>query len=198
MIWFLSLISESIVSISLSIGILLWVIGFVLNFLPLIQYRIPAQIISIVLLVPSIWFYSFYHYQEEQRRELLILQERITVAENKSNDLNSQLESKIKELDALRNKKNEVVTRVITKVVKEYDSKCELSNAFIRVHDSASQDKIPSSSEPTDAGTSNVKASEFLQTVTDNYSTYYQMRDRLIQWQKWYNQQKSIYEDISK
>jgi len=194
MTWFLDLITQSIINISLSVGILLWIVGFVLNFLPFIQYRIPAQILSIVLLVPSIWFYSFYHYQEEQRKELLILQERITVAENKSNDLNSQLESKIKELDALRNKKNEVVTKVITKVVKEYDSKCELSNAFIRVHDSASKDEVPSSSEPTDGGTSNVKASELLQTVTDNYSTYYQMRDRLLQWQEWYNKQKQIYE----
>lgn len=198
MIWFLSLISESIVNISLSVGILVWIIGFVLNFLPLIQYRIPAQIISIILLVPSIWFYSFYHYQEEQKKELLILQERITVAENKSTELNAQLEGKIKELDALRNKKNEVVTKVITKVVKEYDNKCELSNAFIRVHDSSSQDEVPSSSEPTDGGTSNVKASELLQTVTDNYSTYYQMRNRLLQWQEWYIKQKQIYNDALK
>lgn len=196
MIWFLNLISESIVNISLSVGILVWIIGFVLNFLPFIQYRIPAQLLSIVLLVPSIWFYSFFHYQEEQKKELLILQERISVAENKSNDLNIQLEDKIKELDALRNKKNEVVTKVITKVVKEYDSKCELSNAFIRVHDSSSQDEVPSGSEPTDGGTSNVKASELLQTVTDNYSTYYQMRDRLLQWQEWYNKQKAIYEEV--
>lgn len=198
MIWFLSLISESIVNISLSVGILLWIIGFVLNFLPFVQYRIPAQIISIVILVPSIWFYSFFHYQEEQRKELLILQERITVAENKSNDLNNQLESKIKELDGLRNKKNEVVTKVITKVVKEYDNKCELSNALIRVHDSSSQDEVPTGSESTDGGTSNVKASELLQTVTDNYTTYYQMRNRLVQWQQWYIKQKEIFEDIQK
>lgn len=198
MIWFLSLISESIVNISLSVGILVWIIGFALNFLPFIQYRIPAQLLSIVLLVPSIWFYSFYHYQEEQRKELLILQERITVAENKSNDLNNQLESKINELDGLRNKKNEVVTKVITKVVKEYDNKCELSNALIRVHDSSSQDEVPTGSESTDGGTSNVKASELLQTVTDNYTTYYQMRNRLVQWQQWYIKQKEIFEDIQK
>lgn len=198
MIWFLNLITESIVNISLSVGLLLWIFGFLLNFLPLIQYRVPTQILSIVILVPSIWFYSFFHYQEEQKRELLILQERINVAENKSNDLNNQLQSKIKELDGLRNKKNEVITKVITKVVKEYDNKCELSNAFIRVHDSSSQDEVPTSSEPTDGGTSDVKASELLQTVTINYSTYYQMRNRLIQWQQWYIKQKEIFEDIQK
>lgn len=198
MIWFLGLLSESIVNISLSVGILLWVVGFVLNFLPFVQYRIPAQVISIIILVPSVWFYSFFHYQEEQKKELLILQERITVAENKSNDLNNQLESKIKELDGLRNKKNEVVTKVITKVVKEYDNKCELSNAFIRVHDSSSQDEIPTGSESIDGGTSNVKASELLQTVTDNYTTYYQMRNRLIQWQQWYIKQKEIFDNIQK
>lgn len=196
MMWFLGLISESIINISLSVGILLWVVGFVLNFLPFIQYRIPAQIVSIIILIPSVWFYSFFHYQEEQKRELLILQERISFAENKSNDLNNQLESKIKELDGLRNKKNEVVTKVITKVVKEYDNKCELSNAFIRVHDSASQDEIPTGSEPTDGGTSDVKASELLQTVTINYTTYYQMRNRLIHWQQWYIKQKEIFEAV--
>ena len=196
MIWFLNLITESIVNITLSVGLILWIVGFVLNFLPFIQYRIPAQILSIVLLVPSIWFYSFFHYEEERKKELLILQERITVAEKKSTDLNNQLESKIKELDGLRNKKNEVVTKVITKVVKEYDNKCELSNAFIRVHDSSSQDEVPTSSEPTDGGTSDVKASELLQTVTINYSTYYQMRNRLIQWQQWYTKQKEIFEEV--
>ena len=196
MIWFLNLITESIINIILPIAIVIWVIGFVLNFLPLFHYRIIIQLMSIIILAPSIWFYSSIHYQEQNKKDLDLLQQKINLAEDKSNQLNNQLEEKIKELDELRHKKKDVITKIITKTVKEFDNKCELSNAFIRVHDASSQNAIPSSSKPNDGTTSNVKASEFLQTVTDNYSTYYQMRDRLIQWQEWYNKQRKIYEEV--
>jgi hypothetical protein len=47
-----------------------------------------------------------------------------------------------------------------------------------------------------DGTASNVKASELLATIVDNYGTYYEMRERLLAWQDWYTKQKHIFETI--
>ena len=86
--------------------------------------------------------------------------------------------------------------QVIEKVVTKYDNQCTLSNAAIVLHNSASQNVVAPSSGPAVEGTSNVKASELLRAVTENYGTYYQIREQLLGWQEWYNEQKKIYESV--
>jgi hypothetical protein len=41
-----------------------------------------------------------------------------------------------------------------------------------------------------------VKASELLQTVTENYGSYYELSEQLKMWQEWYRSKKLIFESI--
>jgi hypothetical protein len=52
------------------------------------------------------------------------------------------------------------------------------------------------SSGTTVEGTSDVKASELVRTVTENYGLYYQTREQVIGWQMWYSEQKKIFENV--
>ena len=45
-------------------------------------------------------------------------------------------------------------------------------------------------------GASDVKVSDLLRTVTENYGIYYQAREQVIGWQMWYSEQKKIYESV--
>ena len=44
----------------------------------------------------------------------------------------------------------------------------------------------------------NVKASDLLTTVVENYGTYYEIREKLMGWQTWYKEQKKIFEEAQK
>lgn len=39
-----------------------------------------------------------------------------------------------------------------------------------------------------------VLLSEFLKVVVDNYGRYHNCADLVLEWQNWYNEQKSLYE----
>ena len=73
---------------------------------------------------------------------------------------------------------------------------CQLSNAAVMLHDSASQNEVPGSTISTVRGTSEVKVPELLTTVTENYGTCYEAIEKLKAWQDWYRTQKKIYEDV--
>jgi len=85
---------------------------------------------------------------------------------------------------------------VVEKIVTKYDNICTLSNAAIVLHNSASQNVLAPSSGTTVEGTSDVKASELIRTVTENYGLYYQTREQVIGWQMWYSEQKKIFENV--
>lgn len=42
----------------------------------------------------------------------------------------------------------------------------------------------------------NSSFSDMIEVMLDNYSSYYDVSERLKSWQEWYKQQKSIYEKV--
>ena len=48
----------------------------------------------------------------------------------------------------------------------------------------------------TAGAASEVKASELIGTVVENYGTYYQVVEQLRGWQDWYRTQKAIFEQV--
>lgn len=93
----------------------------------------------------------------------------------------------------IKEKRNET-TKAVVKNTDAINATCELSNSFVVLHDSASQAIIPPSTIPDAETASDVKASEALDVITQNYLTYYELRDLVMQWQEWYRTQKEIQE----
>jgi hypothetical protein len=63
---------------------------------------------------------------------------------------------------------------------------------------SASQNEVARSTSSTDGSTSNVRASEVVETVVENYGRYNELREKIIGWQKWYQDQKKIFEETNR
>jgi heterodisulfide reductase subunit B len=124
------------------------------------------------------------------------LNKKIEEAESKSAKVNEVIKTVYVDRVKIIKEKSEDNVKYVEKIVTKYDNLCTLSNAAIKLHDSASQNVVAQSSGGTDEGTSNVKISELLRTVTENYATYYQTREQVIGWQQWYNEQKKIFESI--
>jgi hypothetical protein len=122
--------------------------------------------------------------------------EKIKVAEEKSAQVNDTIHKVYVDRIKVIKETGEENVRYIEKIVTKYDNLCILSNSAILLHDSASQNEISRGTFGSDEGTSNVKISELLRTVADNYSTYYQTREQIIGWQQWYTEQKKIFESV--
>jgi hypothetical protein len=134
--------------------------------------------------------------EKEWRLKVSQMEEKLKIAETKSKEVNTVIQTKIVEKIKVIKETTDANVQVVEKIVTKYDNICTLSNAAIVLHDSASQNTVSPSTGSSIEGTSNVKASELLTRITENYGLYYQVREQVLGWQLWYNEQKKIFEDI--
>jgi hypothetical protein len=157
-------------------------------------YKLPAQVIAILLLVVGVYFEGAISNQEKWEKKVAEAEAEVLQLQIESGRLNLQLSEKLAAYETVREGKKNVITKIIQNTVTHYDTQCKLSNSFVGVHNSASQDTVPTGPGVTDENPSNAKPSEVLQTVIENYSTYYEMRNQLIGWQEWYTNNQKLFD----
>jgi cellobiose-specific phosphotransferase system component IIA len=179
----------------LIVGLIGTFAGFLLGIIPIInQYKLPIQIISIIVLVFAVYSEGSITNNEEWQAKVKEQENKVALAEQQSNDLNDKIQESLKvKTNIIQERKNETKKEIITYVHDE----CKLTNAFISLHDSSSQSQLPDSSIGTITGTSNVKVSELLETITDNYSTYYEQVEKIKAWQDWYKKNKDFFDKVN-
>jgi len=124
-------------------------------------------------------------------------EKKVQVAEEKSKNQNVKIVEKVvKEIEIVRETANENKQIIKDVVAKDLDNQCSLPNSAVMLHNSASKNEVSRSAQGTDGGTSDVKASQVLEVVVDNYATCYEVRSKLKGWQEWYRTQKQIYEEV--
>jgi len=191
--WLLNFVPDFVFHLILLVGVLGLLAGFVLDKIPFIETNAKTiQLIAIILTVIGVWFEGGIARDEAYQKEISAMQVQVAQAETESADANLKLIEALKKNELILKDKHNASRNVVNQVVSKYDGQCNLSNAFIRLHDSASQDKFPESTSEFDGKTSDVKPSEVLNTVIDNYSVCYGFREKLIKWQDWYEKQKEI------
>jgi hypothetical protein len=95
-------------------------------------------------------------------------------------------------------KENVYVNREIIKEVagKQLDAQCSLPNSTVSLHDSASRNEVAGRAAATDGTPSQVKASQLLDAVVQNYGACHENAAKLEAWQEWYREQKKIFESV--
>ena len=90
-------------------------------------------------------------------------------------------------------KTHEIIKKVPVYITKESDDKCTINNGFVSLHNaSAGQTEVPKSTGTINEEASNVKLSEVVSTVSQNYGTYYQVSEQLKSLQDWISNQKDL------
>ena len=199
--WMLSFIPTSwltfAVNFILVAGAIGLVVGTVLKSIPFINnYSTIIRGLSLIFLVSGTYFTGGLAVEKEWRAKVEDLQKKIAEAEVKSEQVNTVIQTKVVEKIKVVKETRDANIQIVEKVVTKYDNMCTLSNAAIVLHDSASKNVVSPSTGAAVEGTSNVKASDLIRTVTDNYGTYYQVREQLLGWQEWYKEQKKVYEGV--
>jgi hypothetical protein len=196
--WLLQLIPDSIfvwiTYLLFAAGLILYVASKLVSWIPLMgQYRLPAELIGVVALVIAAYFYGGVSYREQ----IAEMKQRVKIAEEKSQQVNTVIETKIIEKIKVV-KENVYITREIVKEVagKQLDNQCTLPKSTISLHDGASRNEVPSRAAATDGTPSGIEASRLLDRVIENYGACYENAEKLKAWQEWYTEQKRIHDSI--
>lgn len=159
-------------------------------------YKYIAKPIAIVLIVAGAFLEGNLYGTSGYLAKVKEMEEKVAQAKQESAKVNTVIQTKIIEKVKIVKENTNANVGVVERIVTKYDNLCTVSNAAISVHNSASQNAMAPSSGTAVEGTSDVKISELVRTVTENYGTYYEMRELLLGWQQWYKEQQKIYEGI--
>jgi hypothetical protein len=196
--WLLQLIPDGIfvwlTYLLFGAGMLLYVASKLVSWIPLMgQYRLPAELVGVVALVIAAYFYGGISYREQ----IAEMKQRIRIAEEKSQQVNTVIETKIIEKVKVV-KENVYITREIVRDTagRQLDAQCSLPRSTVSLHDSASLNEIPNRAAAVDGTPSGIEASRLLDRVIENYGACHENAEKLKAWQEWYREQKTIFDSI--
>lgn len=195
--WLLSFLPEYVIHLTVALGAL----GVILtslfgSFRYIAAYTFPIKIFSFIVLLCGIWLEGGIGVNAVWEAKVKEIEEKVAVAEEQSKETNVKIQTKVVEKIKVVKETRDANIQYVDRIVTKYDDKCTLSNAAIVLHDSSSRNEVAGSAGAANEGTSDVKASELVRTVTENYGTYYQVREQLIGFQEWYKEQKKIFESV--
>ena len=200
--WMISFIPDSlfvwIYYLLTILGISLYIGSKLVTWIPMMgQYKLPAELVGVVLLVAGSYLFGSYGTEMSWRARVAELEAKVKIAEEKSQQVNTVIETKVVTKIKVV-KENVYVNREIIKEVagKQLDASCSLPNSTISLHDSASRNEVAGRAAATDGTPSKVKASELLDTVVQNYGSCHENAAKLEAWQEWYREQKKIFESV--
>ena len=127
-------------------GILLTAAAFFIKNIPVInQYRTPAQILGIALLVMGVYWRGGYSIEMEWRERVAEAEARVAAAEAKSAEENVKIVTKVVTKTQVIKTRGETITKYIDREIVKYDTKfapggqCEIPKEFIKAINDAAE-----------------------------------------------------------
>ena len=161
------------------------------------QYKLPAELVGVVMLVVGAYLFGGHNVQQAWLARVAELEAKVKVAEEQSQKVNTVIQEKVVTKIKVV-KENVYVNREIIKEVagKQLDASCSLPKSTVSLHDSASRNEVAGRAAATDGTPSEVKASQLLDRVVENYGSCHENAAKLEAWQEWYREQKKIFESV--
>ena len=167
----------------------------VLTFIPFISnYNLPIQVGSVIILAFGLYMSGGASNQERWEAKVAEVKLEMAKKEAASAEASTKVVTKyVTKVEIVKEKGDSIVKQIPNLISQDADAKCAVPNGFVLLHDSASRNEIPDASGNVNEGTSDVKLSGVAKTVTENYTTYYQVVEQLKSLQEWVKEQKRIY-----
>jgi hypothetical protein len=143
--WMLSLIPDSlfiwVTYILMVIGAGLYVASKLVKWIPLMgQYKLPAELIGVVVLLAGTYLFGGYSVEMSWRDKVRVLEEKVKAAEAKSQEVKVQIQEKIVYKTKVVKEKETVYIDRIKEIAKEIDAKCEVDPRVVEQLNKASED----------------------------------------------------------
>ena len=146
--WILHLLPDTLIlwicNSLLAAGFLLTVAAFFIQTVPLLnQYRLPAQILGIALLVVGVYWRGGYAVELEWRERVAELELKVAAAEKQSAEINTEIVTKIvTKTKVIRERGNDIVKYLDREVVKNQEvikfvENCPIPEVIVNTHNAA-------------------------------------------------------------
>jgi len=148
--WLLHLLPSSlilwIVNTLLVVGVLGIVLGFFVKFIPVVNtYRLPIQIVSIIIFCVGLWWSGGYSVEQAWRERVTELEAQVARAEEQSKTVNQKIKTKVVTKIQIVKVRSEDQIKYIDREIVRYDEKfakggmCEIPQEFIKAHNAAAE-----------------------------------------------------------
>lgn len=125
----------------LSAGIVLYIASKLVTWIPMMgQYKLPAEIVGVVLLVVGAYFYGGYGVQKAWLERVAELEAKVKIAEEKSQVVNTVIQTKIVERVKIVEKQVEVVKKEIEIQREVINAECKINDVAIELYNKAISD----------------------------------------------------------
>ena len=146
--WILHLLPEALIlwvcNLLLAAGIALTVAAFFIKSIPVLnQYRLPAQILGIALLVVGVYWRGGYAVESDWRERVAEVQAKLAVAEKRSAEVNTEIITRVvTQTKVVRERGDDIIKYVDREVVKNQEvirfvENCPIPDIIINTHNAA-------------------------------------------------------------
>jgi hypothetical protein len=199
MSWLVSFLPDWVFHIVIFLGIGSLVASAILKRLPALHtYSFITYFAGLVLIISGVWFEGGISEKTKWEEKVKELENKVQVAETKSHEVNTVIETKIVERVKIVKDTKNANKETAKLIANQLDSKCVVPESTVMLINSASQNEVARGASSTDGSASNVRASDIVETVVENYGRYNELREKVIGWQNWYLEQKKIFEGVTK
>ena len=199
MSWLISFLPDWVFHIIIFLGISSLIASAILKRLPTLHtYSFITYFAGLVLIVSGVWFEGGLNEKSNWEQRVKELETKVQVAEAKSQQVNTVIETQIVERVKIVKDTKNANKETAKLIARQLDDRCVVPESTVMLINSASQNEVARSASSTDGTASNVRASEVVETVVENYGRYNELREKIIGWQKWYLEQKKIFEEVTK
>ena len=100
----------------------------------------------------------------------------------------------VTKVEVVKEKGDTIVKEIPKLISASADDACVIPNGFVLLHNSAAKNEVPDTSGTANEGASGAKLSGVATTVTENYTTFHQVREQLKALQDWVREQQRVYD----
>jgi predicted polyphosphate/ATP-dependent NAD kinase len=161
-------------------------------------YTLLIKILIAGLILGTAFFFGHHMNEQKWLDRVKEMEQKVAVAEQKSHEVNTVVETKIVEkVKYIKDTKN-ANKETANLIAKQLNTSCSVPESTVMLINSASQNEVARSPAIVDGSPSEVRASDILENVVENYARCNEYREKIISWQEWYRQQKKIFEESQK
>jgi hypothetical protein len=125
----------------MGLGLALYIASKLVSWIPLLkQYKLPVELIGVIVLVGGAFLFGGYGVEMSWRTKVAELQEQIRVAEAKSQEVKVQIQERIVYKTKVIKEKETVYVDKIREIAKEVDAKCEVDPRIVDQINQAAED----------------------------------------------------------
>lgn len=143
--WMFSLIPDSlfvwVTYILMTVGAGLYVASKLVKWIPIIsRYKLPAELIGVAVLLIGTYLFGGYGVEMSWRDKVRELEEKVKVAESKSQEVKVQIQEKIVYKTKVVKQQETVYIDRVKEIAKEVDAKCEVDPRIVEQLNKAAED----------------------------------------------------------